>query len=134
MKIFVCLDDKGGMMFNNRRQSRDRVLMADMKTSIEDSPLLVSPCSEKLVREHAIHCTVYNNPLACAGENDFCFIEDIDASDYVYSIDTVIIYKWNKRYPADVFFNLDMSEFKLVSVYDFEGYSHEKITKEVYKR
>ena len=121
-------------MFNHRRQSRDRVLMADMKTSIEDSPLLVSPYSEKLVKEHGIPCVVCDNPLASAGKNDFCFIEDIDISDFSDAIDTVIIYKWNRRYPTDVFFNLDMSTFKMVSVYDFEGYSHEKITKEVYKR
>ena len=119
MKIFVCLDEKGGMMFNHHRQSRDRILMADMKTSVEASPLLVSPYSEKLVREHGIPCSVHENLLSVSGSDDFCFVEDTDASDYADRIDTVIIYKWNKRYPADVFLKLDMSPFKMVSVYDF---------------
>ena len=26
MKVIVCVDDKGGVMFNHRRQSQDRVL------------------------------------------------------------------------------------------------------------
>ena len=26
MQVIVCVDDNGGMMFNKRRQSRDRVL------------------------------------------------------------------------------------------------------------
>ena len=30
MTVFVCLDDRGGMLFNLRRQSRDREQMADM--------------------------------------------------------------------------------------------------------
>ena len=30
MKLIVCLDDNKGMMFNNRRQSRDRVLIENV--------------------------------------------------------------------------------------------------------
>ena len=30
MKLIVCLDDKNGMMFNKRRQSRDRVLIENV--------------------------------------------------------------------------------------------------------
>ena len=26
MRVIVCVDDNGGMLFNHRRQSRDRVL------------------------------------------------------------------------------------------------------------
>ena len=37
MIIAVCVDDKGGMLFNNRRQSRDRAQQVD----------LLSLCGEK---------------------------------------------------------------------------------------
>ena len=30
MKLIVCLDDNNGMMFNKRRQSRDRVLIENV--------------------------------------------------------------------------------------------------------
>ena len=51
-------------------------------------------------------------------------------------ISRLIIYNWNRRYPFDR--QLDISPakmgFKLVSVTEFEGSSHEKITKEIYER
>ena len=30
MKIFICLDDNNGMMFNGRRQSRDEAVVKDI--------------------------------------------------------------------------------------------------------
>ena len=32
MKMIVCLDDRNGVSFNNRRQSRDRVVIQDILT------------------------------------------------------------------------------------------------------
>ena len=34
MKVIVCVDDNNGMMFNNRRQSRDRILIEDVVKSV----------------------------------------------------------------------------------------------------
>ena len=50
MKIIVCLDDGGGMTFNKRRQSRDRILLADIKAMTEGETLFASPFSEKLLK------------------------------------------------------------------------------------
>ena len=30
MTVFICLDDKNGMLFNHRRQSRDKAVIEDM--------------------------------------------------------------------------------------------------------
>ena len=35
MDVFVCLDDRGGMFFNHRRQSRDRQVIQDMLDSLD---------------------------------------------------------------------------------------------------
>ena len=35
MKIIVCVDNEYGMMFNNRRQSRDREVIHDIIHNIE---------------------------------------------------------------------------------------------------
>ena len=35
MKIIVCVDDNFGMLFNNRRQSKDQMLLEDMMGKIE---------------------------------------------------------------------------------------------------
>ena len=48
MKVIVCLDERRGMMFNNRRQSRDSVLIEDVVKDLCGEKLFISPYSEKL--------------------------------------------------------------------------------------
>ena len=52
MKIIVCLDDYGGMLFNFRRQSRDRVLVEDVIASLGDKKLYISEYSKILFEAH----------------------------------------------------------------------------------
>ena len=136
MKIIVCLDDGGGMTFNKRRQSRDRVLLADIKAMTEGEVLLASPFSEKLLTEHKIDAKIKKDPLGRAKKNDYCFIEDIPARPYLSEISEIIIYKWNRRYPTDMTFDIspEADGFTLSSVTEFAGSSHEKITKEIYSK
>ena len=37
MKIIVCLDDNNGMLFNNRRQSRDKTVVEDIISVYQNS-------------------------------------------------------------------------------------------------
>ncbi len=53
---------------------------------------------------------------------------------YEDRIEKVILFKWNRNYPADTFFSLDLSGYTLEKTEDFAGNSHEKITKEIYRR
>ena len=39
MIVIACLDDNGGMMFNHRRQSQDRVLRAHIAALVGDARL-----------------------------------------------------------------------------------------------
>ena len=44
-------------------------------------------------------------------------------------IEKVIICRWNRDYPADFFFDLDMADFHLKgTMMEFQGSSHERIT------
>ena len=136
MKLIVCLDDGGGMTFNKRRQSRDRVLLTDIKAMTEGSVLIATPFSEKLLAEHDIDAKIKKDPLDSAKQTDFCFIEDLPARRYLPKISEIIIYKWNRRYPTDMTFDiLPLADgFTLSSVTEFAGSSHEKITKEIYTK
>ena len=49
-------------------------------------------------------------------------------------IDSIILYRWNRVYPADTYFDIDLSGWQLVRTGEFSGASHELITKEVYTR
>lgn len=63
-----------------------------------------------------------------------CFVENQDITPYLPKIDTLVLFRWNRDYPADFFFTVDLSQWNLISAEDFEGTSHEKITMEVYKK
>ena len=139
MKIIVCLDDNNGMLFNGRRQSRDKILLEDMLTAVAESGsrLWVAPFSEKLLRsymENRPFVTVDESFLDKAAEQDFCFVEAEPLKAWLSQITTVILYRWNRVYPADTYFDMDLSSWQLVSTGEFSGASHERITKEVYTR
>ena len=133
MKLIFCLDDRGGMMFNQRRQSQDSVLRARILDYIGGSRLFMSEYSAKQF-EKSDNIVVSNKYLKKAKVNDFCFIED---GDFCFDeADEIIIYRWNRHYPADKHFDTDVRSlgFELYSSEDFEGSSHEKITEEKYKK
>lgn len=130
MTVYVCLDDRDGMLFNKRRQSRDSALLEDIRASLP-SVLTVDPFSEKLIAEAGI-------PFVPAGEvlpaDAHFFLENRPAAPVVAQADTLVIYRWNRHYPADVRFDADLTGFTLRSTSEFPGTSHKTITKEVYTR
>ena len=128
MTLYVCLDDRNGMLFNNRRQSRDRAVLDDIRVSLPDV-LRVDAFSEKFVTAAGIPCAV--------GEPEpgvHFFLENRRASELLPLAEKIVIYRWNRVYPADLRFDGDLRGFTLQSTEEFPGKSHEKITKEVYVR
>ena len=139
MNIIVCLDDNGGMLFNRRRQSRDAILLDDMLTMVGEMgrKLWIAPFSEKLLKpymENRPFITVDEEYLEQAESQDFCFVESDLLLELEEKIDSIILYRWNRVYPADTYFDIDLSGWQLVSTGEFSGASHELITKEVYTR
>lgn len=137
MNIVVCVDDNEGMLFNHRRQSRDKVLLEDMMNMVSSAggKLLIAPFSEKMLqpyRENRPFITVDEAFLEKADAPDYCFVENNVLQQWKEKIDAVIVYRWNRMYPADTYFDIDLSGWQLISADEFPGSSHEKITKEVY--
>ena len=127
MTIYVCLDDRNGMLFNKRRQSRDIKVLEDIRKSAD--VLTIDPFSEKLVQEAEISYVLAPEELP---EDAHFFAEARDLSDLLPRVSKLVIYRWNRHYPADVRFEGDLSAFRLESREEFPGKSHEIITKEVY--
>ena len=130
MKVIVCIDDNNGLMFNNRRQSRDALLVQDIMGHLAGSTLFVSEYSGTLFESYR-SVIVNDLLLEIAEEDDFCFIEDKDVSEHWDDVSELIVYRWNRTYPADTYFSFP-SGIKLIHTSEFVGISHEKITKEVY--
>ncbi len=137
MKVIVCVDNNNGMMFNKRRQSRDEVLIDDIVKNVVGGNLLMTPYSETLFEKADIDAFFLSeNILDEADPEDYCFIESKSLFPYSDKIDELIIYRWNRTYPADMYLDIDPKalSMKLISTTEFVGSSHKKITKELYKK
>ena len=130
MTIYLCLDDRNGMLFNKRRQSRDAAVLEDIRASVPDV-LTIDPFSEKLIQEAGIPYVLAGQELP---EDAHFFLEARPASHVLPLASVVVIYRWNRHYPADVRFDGDLTGFSLQSTTQFPGKSHETITREVYIR
>ncbi len=129
MTLYICLDDRNGLQFNKRRQSRDAAVLEDIRSCLSGN-LLIDPFSEKLIREAEIPCVL---PPETA--EDY-FSENIPSDEMLKKISKIVIYRWNRHYPSDIRWDPDLNAlgFVLTETTEFAGTSHEKITREVYER
>lgn len=146
MKVIVCVDDGNGMLFNKRRQSQDRVLRDDVQKMTAGQKLWMNDYSARQFQEgsqtgenvtgvsETAALIVAEDFLRQAGENDFCFVENEKLLPYSDRITEVVVYRWNRSYPGDFHLDLDLKQWRLVQTTEFAGYSHEKITKEIYRK
>ena len=135
MKVIICLDDRDGMMFNGRRQSKDRVLNTDV-IALSGGCLRMSKYSYAMFDDTEAVCTVAEDFLDTAEHDDWCFVEDGTLSEHADKIDTLVVYRWNRHYPSDKSLDIDIDGlgFTLEETTDLVGHSHEKITREIYKK
>ncbi len=133
MHIILCLDDKNGMTFNGRRQSRDRAVVDHILKDIGTQPLWMNAYSEKLFADTANTICVDENFLSYGEKGAYCFVENADVTPYASEIEDIIIYRWNRVYPADMHFPNDVIGNRvLTGIKQFSGNSHDIITQEVY--
>lgn len=130
----VCIGDGNGMLFNRRRVSRDRAQQADLLALCGNGRLWMDAYSAPLFADAPDRIIVAEDFLEQAGPGEFCFVEDRPLAPAADRVETVVLYRWNRAYPADVRLDLDLSAFQLAEQAEFPGSSHEKITREVYRR
>ena len=133
MKLIVCLDDRNGIQFAGRRQSRDKVVCDKIKEISSATKLWMNTYSAQLFDPKPENLCVDDSFLELAGDGEFCFAECIDGDSWKSKTDTLIVFRWNRHYPADMLF-LDMPNWSCAHSEDFQGSSHDKITMEVYSR
>ena len=133
MTLYFCLDDRGGMLFNHRRQSRDAAVLEDIRSHITGD-LWVDPMSAKLMERAQIPYTYAPEEITEPLENIHFFVEARQPGDWIGLADAVVLYRWNRHYPGDLYFDADLTAmgFVLQETVDFPGKSHENITREVY--
>ena len=132
LHIAFAVDDNNGMMFNHRRVSKDSKLCKELLNSVYSSGgrLQIRPYSSPLF-EDGVYTS--DDPWNKAGPNDIVFVEDIDPA-IIYGVTEVTLFRWNRKYPSDLKSTFDFSKYELIETKEFTGSSHEKITKETWKK
>lgn len=129
MILAVCVDNAFGMAFHKRRQSKDAALRERLMT-LCGGRLRMSAYSAK-----QFDTAVYSGDdyLSGAESGDWCFVENGDYDGFADRIEQIVLFRWNRDYPADLHFQFP-GKWQLISTEDFPGTSHEKITQEVYRK
>lgn len=131
MILAFCIDDQRGLAFNHRRQSRDRGLVADLLAAAGGRPVFCLPYSAVLFDPGAVTVTEAPGVVPADG---ILFLENADPSAYMSQAEELILYRWNRLYPADLTLRGTPVQwgYRLQDARDFAGTSHEKITRERY--
>ena len=120
------------MMFNNRRQTRDRVVLQKIKDIVKDDYLYINDYSISLFKEIDIKTKIED--ILKYANNGYYFIENVAPKCFEKDAHKIILFCWSKTYPADSFFNISLDNYDLENEEEFKGYSHEKIIMRIYNR
>lgn len=132
MNIITCVDDHYGQLFNGRRQSRDIVVINKVYEIVSGNRLLINSFSEKLF---PVLPEMSEEFLDIAKEDDYCFVENVSVAEYLPKIQKVFLFKWNRSYPYDVTFDIELEKyFSLEHTEEIVGNSHENILLEVWAK
>ena len=131
MHLIFCVDDRYGLQFCGRRLSRDSKVNQHMLSLAAGKRLWMHPSSGKMFPEGAVRADPDFQKKADTG--DYCFLEDLPLPELYSRRESVVLYHWNRSYPATVRFPKELLDgMRLVSTETFPGSSHEKITVERY--
>lgn len=135
LNIIVCVDDEYGMLFNSRRQSRDFVVIEKIIEILKGKVLWMSEYSFPLFEDCGYEfINIDEHFISKAAQKEYCFVENISIAPYENRIDSIILFRWNRRYPADLYFDVNLDSWHLIETTQLSGKSHETITMEVYTK
>lgn len=124
VKIIVCIDPRMGYFFNNRRQTKDKIIRKHLLETY--GPLYISEYSSDMFKEDGDY------KIVSSLDNDgWNLIEDMEIPDRV---DEILLVRWNKRYPADRYLTIDLSQYQMIDRYMMNGNSHEDVVVEHYAK
>jgi hypothetical protein len=127
--LVTCVDDNMGMVFNGRRVSRDVAVCRDVLSLCCDGCLHMDAGTLALFQGLDLE-----GVRTCGTEEtgvNMYFLEKPEQLG-LFSWDCIVLYAWNRRYPSDGKFSVDLSSYGLAQETEFQGNSHEKITRRIY--
>ena len=136
VRIVLCTDERLGISFCGRRQSRDKILTRDILSAARGGRLLIKEYSRLLFAEASIDLEengilVSEDPFSEAKDEDAVLIELSVSEDQLLLANEIVLYNWNRHYPATERVSEAFLEknFELSDEYHFCGNSHENLTR-----
>ena len=133
--MIACVDGRNGMAFHNRRQSQDRLARWDILKEAGRAPLWVNAVTARQFTDgQQSRLRIDEAFLDRAGSGEFCFVETQPLANCEDRLEQIILFRWNRLYPADTWLDLPLSRhgWHVAERRDFPAFSHKKITQEVY--
>lgn len=131
MKLIICLDDKNGMAFHNRRQSSDLAVTKKILELTQGHRLWMNSYSGYLFADSRENIQIDEDFFGKATDEDYCFAEITDAYPFIPKVRELYVFRWNRVYPADLRFSQIPAKPRILA--EFSGNSHERITLEEYR-
>lgn len=124
MTSLIALDDDNGKSFLGKRLSSDREIINKIVTMFPKTD--TDERSSSHIREE--------QKMKFRIRSGECPAFWSETGEIQKQSDTLIVFRWNRRYAADEYYNPAEHGWELVSAEDFPGHSHEKITMETYRK
>ena len=110
-----------------------RAVRADLLAEVGEACLWVSGATARqFPAEEQSRLCVDESFLEKAGPGEPCFVEDRSVAPFAGRVERVVLYRWDRAYPADLYWDLSLEGWTLARREEFPGFSHAIITKEVY--
>ena len=134
MTLIVCFDAGRGVTFFGKRQSADSEVKRRIVKIASGEPVCMTKYSASLFRDTGANVALFED-LGEAPDDAVVFTESADLSRFGGKTDRLVIYRWNRKYPRDCvadFYPFDEG-MRLVSMTDFAGSSHGRVTEEIWE-
>ncbi len=135
MTLIVCFDMRRGVTFFGKRQSADAKVKNRIIEIADGKPIYMTEYSASLFKNTDAEVRIVSD-IGSAPEDAAVFAESAELSAFRGRVTRFVIYRWNKLYPRDGsadFYPFDEGMW-LVSMTDFNGSSHERVTEEIWEK
>ncbi len=139
MTLIITVDECFGLAFGGRRQSRDRELTRDAVRLACGRRIIAREYSRLLFEEageDTKEIIFVDEPTRAAERDDVVLLELCVTAEDLSRADELVVYNFNRRYPATSKLDTALVErdFTSVKTLEFRGNSHEKLTRVEYIR
>ena len=81
-----------------------------------------------------MNLNIDDNFIEKIGKDEYCFVENIPPNILIDKVEKIILYNWNREYPADRYLDIEIDKWIKETEVKIKGSSHEEIIEQIYIR